>query len=114
MPDTPNPALPATKPQPDTLFHLCEVEFSTARIRRKCFEASTEDASPRVVGAEGGLPDLQGAFEIGVGAAQVAEVFQHVAEVEDRVSGHAGVVQRSCDQICDQDTARPPYPTPQC
>ncbi len=34
-----------------------------------------------VVGAEGGFADLQGAFELGAGAGQVAQVPQHEAEV---------------------------------
>src|SRR6478735_7762435 len=35
----------------------------------------------RVVGAEGGLADLQGAFVLGAGAGQVPQAPQHAAEV---------------------------------
>jgi hypothetical protein len=61
------------------------------KLLQDMVEVAAEGGHVGVVGAEGGLADLQGPFVLGAGAGQVAKVGQHRAEVAVP-GGHVEVV----------------------
>jgi hypothetical protein len=76
-----------------SVSHELPIVFAllTTKLLQSMVEVVAEGGHRGVVGANGGLGDLQGPLVLGAGAGQIAEVDEHGAEVAVP-SGHLGVV----------------------